>query len=48
MSTKALAGLAALMLLVALLPALSSTPAREIPLVARGMAFYLDSDPSRP
>ena len=47
-STKAVAAIAGLMLLAALLPARSSTPTREITLVARGMAFYLDGDPSRP
>ena len=47
-SAKALAGLAALMLLGALLPALSGTPSREVTLVVRGMAFYLDGDPSTP
>ncbi|MBI4265068.1 MAG: cupredoxin domain-containing protein [Acidobacteria bacterium] len=37
---------AVLIMLVALLPAVSSTPAREVTLVARGMAFYLDGDPA--
>jgi plastocyanin len=37
-----------LMLLVALLPALSSTPTREITLVVRGMAFYVKDDPLTP
>jgi plastocyanin len=45
---KAIAAMAAGMLLVALLPALSSTPSREITLVARGMAFYLENDPTTP
>lgn len=44
-SMKAIALAAGLMLLAALLPALSSTPTREVTLVARGMAFYLESDP---
>ena len=44
-SGRHVAALALLMLLVALLPALSSTPTREITLVVRGMAFYLKDDP---
>jgi plastocyanin len=32
----------------ALLPAFGRPPAREITLVARGMAFYLESDPATP
>ncbi|OFW13036.1 MAG: hypothetical protein A3F70_05905 [Acidobacteria bacterium RIFCSPLOWO2_12_FULL_67_14] len=44
----AIAAAALLMLLAAMLPALSSTPAREITLVARGMAFYLADDPATP
>ena len=32
----------------ALLPALTRPPSREITLVARGMAFYLDSEPEFP
>ena len=47
-SMKVVAAIAGLMLLAALLPAWSSPPTREITLVARGMAFYLDGDPSRP
>ena len=47
-STKVVAAIAGLVLLAALLPAWSSPPAREIVLVARGMTFYLDGDPSRP
>jgi plastocyanin len=43
-STKLLATVAALMLLAALLPALTRTPAREIHLVTKGMAFYLEGD----
>jgi plastocyanin len=43
-STKVLATAAALMLLAALLPALTHTPAREIHLVVKGMAFYLEGD----
>ena len=48
LSVKGVAALVALMLLVVLLPALSSTPTREVTLVARGMAFYLEDDPSTP
>ena len=48
MSTKVIAALAGLMLLVALLPALSSTPAREVTLVAKGMAFYFENDLGTP
>lgn len=40
----AVAGLSALMILAVMIPALSSTPAREITLVAKGMAFYLEGD----
>ncbi len=47
-SARAVAALALLMVLVALLPALSSTPTREITLVVRGMAFYLKDDPRTP
>jgi plastocyanin len=43
-SSKAIAALAAVMLAVTLLPALSSTPTREVTLVVRGMAFYLEND----
>lgn len=45
---RTVAALALLMVLVALLPALSSTPSREITLVVRGMAFYLKEDPRTP
>jgi len=47
-SGRAVAALALLMVLVALLPALSSTPSREITLVVRGMAFYVKDDPRTP
>jgi len=43
-SAKAIAAMTVLMLVVALLPALSATPTREVTLVARGMAFYLEDD----
>jgi len=36
------------LLLAALLPALTTAPAREITLVTRGMAFYIDGDRSTP
>ena len=45
---RAIAAMAAIMLLAVLLPALSSTPTREVTLVAKGMTFYLESDPSTP
>jgi len=47
-SAKAVAALALLMLMGAMLPAMSSTPTREVTLVARGMAFYLAEDPATP
>jgi plastocyanin len=47
-STKVIAAVAGVMLLAALLPALSNTPTREITLVAKGMAFYLESDLNTP
>jgi plastocyanin len=37
-----------MMLVIALLPALSSTPAREVTLVVKGMAFYLEDDVRTP
>jgi plastocyanin len=43
-STKVLATAAALMLLAALLPALTRTPSREIHLVVKEMTFYLERD----
>ena len=48
LSAKLIGALAALMLLAALLPAVSSTPAREVTLVAKGMAFYLEDDLQTP
>lgn len=47
-SPKLIGGLATSMLVLTLLPALSSPPTREITLVARGMAFYLEDDPQTP
>jgi plastocyanin len=38
----------AVLLLAVLLPALTTPPAREITLVTRGMAFYVDGDMSTP
>ncbi|MBI2189095.1 MAG: cupredoxin domain-containing protein [Acidobacteria bacterium] len=43
-SGRAVAALALLMVLVALLPAVSSTPSREITLVVHDMAFYFEDD----
>ena len=47
-STKVVATAAGLMLLAALLPALTRTPAREVHLVMKGMAFYLETDLETP
>jgi plastocyanin len=47
-STKVVATLAGLMLLAALLPALTRTPTREVQLVMKGMAFYLETDLATP
>ena len=47
-SAKWMGVLVGLMLLAALLPAMSSTPAREVTLVAKGMAFYLEDDAQSP
>ncbi len=47
-SRKAIAAMGAVMLLVALLPALSSTPTRQVTLVVKGMAFYLENDLETP
>ena len=48
LSGRLVAALATLMVLVALLPAVSGTPTREITLVVKGMAFYLEDDPQTP
>lgn len=49
LSSRVVWALASLMVLtVALIPALSSTPPREITLVARNMAFYLEGDGQTP
>jgi plastocyanin len=47
-SVRAVAALAAVLVVGALLPVMSKTPSREITLVARGMAFYLEGDPNTP
>lgn len=47
-SGKVVAGFAALIVVAALLPLVSQSNTREITLVARDMAFYLEGDPSRP
>ena len=47
-STKLIGVLTGLMLLAALLPALSSTPSREVTLVAKGMTFFLEGDLQTP
>jgi plastocyanin len=47
-STKVVATSAGLMLLAALLPALTRTPTREVHLVVKGMAFYLETDLETP
>ena len=47
-STKLVATSAGLMLLAALLPALTMTPTREVHLVVKGMAFYLETDLETP
>ena len=43
-SAKPVAALAAIMIVGALLPVLTNAPSREITLVTRGMAFYVDGD----
>jgi plastocyanin len=45
---KVVAALAVAMVIGALLPVMTQAPAREITLVARDMAFYLDGDFDRP
>jgi plastocyanin len=42
------AAVAALMVMAALLPVTTRSVDREVTLVARGMAFYLESDPRTP
>ena len=45
---RAIAAMAVLMILVVLAPALSKTPTRDIRLVVKDMAFYLESDLKTP
>ena len=47
-SGKVVAALAVAMVVGALLPVLTDAPAREIRLVTRGMAFYVDGDFNHP
>jgi plastocyanin len=47
-SPKTVAAMTGVLLLVALLPALSSTSTRQVTLVAKGMAFYLEDDLTTP
>ena len=47
-SSKVIATVAGCLLLAALLPAVTRTPTREVTLVVKGMAFYLDSDLDTP
>jgi len=47
-SVEAIAIVVALLVVGVLLTAVTRTPAREITLVARGMAFFLESDPAIP
>ena len=47
-SIRLVAGLAAAMIVGALLPVMTTAPAREITLVVRDMAFYLDGDFAHP
>ena len=47
-SIEAVAIVVALLVVGGLLAAVTRTPAREITLVARSMAFYLESDPAIP
>ena len=47
-SIEAVAIVVALLIVGGLLTAVTRTPAREITLVVRGMAFFLESDPAIP
>jgi plastocyanin len=47
-SFQVVAAVAALMVVVALLPVMTRPADREITLVARGMTFYLEGDPATP
>jgi len=48
LSGKTVAGVALLMIVMALLPVMTSAPARDIVLVTKDMAYYLEGDPSMP
>ena len=45
---KAIGGMALVMILAAMIPALSDTPNSEVVLVVKGMSFYLEDDPLTP
>ena len=47
-SKRTIGLLTVVMVLLTLLPALSSTPTRTVTLVVRDMAFHLEDDPSTP
>lgn len=47
-ASRTVVGLAAVLIVAALLPVMTTPAAREIRLVASGMAFYLEGDLSRP
>jgi plastocyanin len=47
-STEVIAVVVVVLVVGALLTAVSRAPSREIVLVARGMAFYLENDPTQP
>ena|SRR5687767_480569 len=47
-SIKLIAVVVVVVVVGAWLAAVSRTPSREVVLVVRGMAFYLESDPARP
>jgi plastocyanin len=47
-SIRTVAGLALVLIVTALLPVMSKAPAREVRLVVRGMAFYVEGEPNTP
>lgn len=47
-SARTVVAIVALMVFAALLPLASRTPAREVTLVAKGMAFYVEGDSDTP
>ena len=47
-SAKAVAALAAVLIVLGLLPVMTQSPAREITLVVKDMALYLEGDPTHP